>query len=637
MSNHSKLNLSFLWRPPKETTEAFDTDNAAMSRRKKTQPLDYQTFEDRRLLAVTVTLDAGELTIRGDSAPNEVAVNQHHDSIFVEHETTFVDQIAPTFTRNMVDKIVFLGGDGDDSFINLTDIPTDARGHGGNDILTGGTGNDVLFGGDGNDQLHGSNGDDQMVGGNGHDLIWAGDGIDHVWGGYGEDVIYGGLGNDFLAGDWDDDTIRGGQGDDFIVGYDGQDVLYGDDGNDKIYGQSGSDTIYGGDGNDVARGGKENDLLEGGSDDDYMLGDRGDDEMHGGIGNDTMLGYDGDDLMRGGAGNDSMYGQSGNDDLGGGDGNDLLRGGRHDDFLQGMDGQDRLVGDDGNDRIYGGADNDILLGNAGNDHLDGQSGADQLYGQADHDLLRGGADDDLLWGGEGTDSLFGGHGNDIDRLWGEAGDDRFLLQGSDRIQDRSAEDAAIEFINDSSQWSDKEIEVLDLGFAQLHDRTGNTRLLKDSIPTMAPRNGLPAGTLKFIKASKNSMGNALAWNWLRGSDREIRFADWNETADSNNVLMQSIAIHEIAHNWDQESELTTASGTLAGWTTGFRNLSHWSGPYNGNWHHTHNASFASDYGKTDPFEDVATTWQYVFSGKTTNDPKLQTKLDHVNTLFDKLS
>ncbi len=614
------------------------------TRRKKKRLLDYNLLEKRQLLAVSVSLDAeGELSIQGDGSANLVTVSQPSAGQMIEVDVAGHDPYQ--FDSNLVSRLYFHGGNGDDLFDNQTDLPADARGHNGNDTLSSGLGDDLLIGGPGADILSVKGGANQLMGGDGDDLINGGSGYDYVLGGYGDDTIHGGKGNDLLRGGWDNDTIYGELGDDVIHGYTGTDVIYGSAGNDKLYGQADSDLIYGGGGDDIVRGGKSDDELHGDDGNDFILGDKGNDELHGGLGIDVMYGSDGDDYMRGGGGDDLLYGQNGNDDIAGGDGNDLLRGGNDDDFLQGMDGNDRLDADAGNDIGFGGAGDDTLLGDEGDDQLDGQSGADLIYGNAGDDLLRGGANDDILWGGNGSDSLFGGNSDDFDRLWGQGDDDRFLVQGFDQVRDETSVDAVLVFQDVSSQWSNKEIEVLDQGFAQLHQRTQNTRLLKDTLPT---------GRLTFYKESMSQMGNALAVNslqwtsnpWSTTYARQIKIREWSENSESNNDLMQSTVIHEIAHNWDSELELTTVNGSWSGRWNNFQGLSGWTTSpiftqnyvpsLNGQWWYLSNASFAASYGQTTPNEDMATVWQYVFSGQSTNDPGLQSKLDHVNALFDDL-
>jgi hypothetical protein len=132
-----------------------------------------------------------------------------------------------------VKKIVFNGGNGDDSFTNATNIPCTANGGNGNDVLRGGSGDDFLVGG---------YGDDQLFGNDGNDTLWGSGDADVLWGGNGDDILFGHGGNDELHGGAGRDTLNGGSG---------NDTLYGDDGFDLLISVGlGVDTVNGGDGLD---------------------------------------------------------------------------------------------------------------------------------------------------------------------------------------------------------------------------------------------------------------------------------------------------------------------------------------------------------------------------------------------------
>jgi Calx-beta domain/RTX calcium-binding nonapeptide repeat (4 copies)/Metallo-peptidase family M12B Reprolysin-like len=97
------------------------------------------------------------------------------------------------------------------------------------------------------------------------------------------------------------------------------------------------------------------------------------------------------------------------------------------------------IGND--DSILGSAANDTLLGMSGNDTISGLDGLDILSGLAGNDSIDGGLGNDILTGGLGNDTLIGNTGNDtligvdpttggvneIDRMGGSAGSDRFIL------------------------------------------------------------------------------------------------------------------------------------------------------------------------------------------------------------------
>nr|WP_286209113.1 calcium-binding protein [Azospirillum sp. A1-3] len=124
--------------------------------------------------------------------------------------------------------------------------------------------------------------------------------------------------------------------------------------------------------------------------------------------------------MIGGAGDDSLS-EGGsywsNDAFDGGDGNDTLDGGY---------GNDTLIGGVGNDllRVADDYNGDVLDGGAGNDTLVGGKGADTLIGGSGADLVHaGGGDDHLLLGTmEAGEQVYGDAGNDLFILDGVTGD-----------------------------------------------------------------------------------------------------------------------------------------------------------------------------------------------------------------------
>lgn len=580
----------------------------------RTRPssLNFASLEDRNLLA-TIVFDPGasQVTIFGTSGA---------DSVFVENVSGGRISVSATGTETQqfdiasVNHVTFFAGAGDDLFVNNTSIDSLFGAHGGNDTFRGGSGNDVAYGGPGQDDLQGNGGDDLLQGGVDNDTIRGGDGRDDLHGNDGDDVIYGDAGNDVLWGERGNDLIYGGDGNDTVSAFSGNDVIYGEAGNDVIYGQHGDDMIFGGIGNDRVRGNPGDDIVDGGDGDDLVLGDQGNDHLIGGNGHDTILGWIGNDILEGNNGNDSLYA---------GDGNDVVDGGA------------------GDDEIGGGVGDDVLRGGSGDDTAYGQAGNDQLYG---------GDGVDLLVGNDGDDALFGGGYNSNDRLVGNAGQDRFLVQANnnsnfsnrDVAQDVLPEDVVLKFINHDSNWTDAEIEILDEGFQQLFDVTGNNRLLNDS---------LPSGDLRIFKYTVDSLNGFAGLNVLQTStrietlngvvtsttnyDREIRIADWDETSAFFNDQFRSITLHEIAHNWDSELELTIGAGLPGRWDQ-FVGISGWTQSASGSWSHSDSSSaFVYDYSETNPFEDFATTWELYFSGdadQVTNG-NLQAKLDFIDDIF----
>jgi Ca2+-binding RTX toxin-like protein len=305
--------------------------------------------------------------------------------------------------RDNISKISFDGLDGDDTFVNETDIDSIAYGGAGNDWLIGGYGQDGLYGGGNNDVLSGQDGNDVLHGGPGNDFLLGDDGDDKLHGDMGDDDLYGGDGTDVLHGNANNDFLDGGSG---------NDTLFGDDGNDELKGAAGDDFLYGQVGIDTLRGGADNDHLEGGTSGDDLRGEGGDDYLQGDNGEDYLDGGDGDDDLDGGEHSDDLYGGLGEDLLDGGAAGDVLYGGFHDDRLLGGDGGDILHGQEGDDRLdgqgndhlYGEAHDDLLLGGNGADTLDGGDGNDYLKGASSPNATGDGSAD-VLTGGTGSDAF----------------------------------------------------------------------------------------------------------------------------------------------------------------------------------------------------------------------------------------
>lgn len=492
--------------------------------------------------------------------------------------------------------------------VSLTGVPSEVyetsqvsgivfRGEAGNDVFSNSTSIDSsAYGGTGRDRLTGGSGNDFLSGQAGFDHLVGNDGIDRIYGGYGDDYVHGGL---------QADEIFGGAGDDRITGAPGNDRIFGEDGVDHLFGYYGDDRINGGSGNDIIDGQQGDDRLFGESGDDDLTGGDGADYLHGGDDNDTISAGLGDDTASGGYGDDTILGDAGDD---------LVFGYFGDDRIEGGDGVDTLFGDDGNDLLYG------------------DGGVDELHG------------------GNGRDGLYGGGLSSADSLFGEGGADRLLVQNGDSIQDLTAADAELVFVDQTSVWTDKEIQVMDEGFVQLHDRTQNTALLRDS---------LGSDPLTFYKYSylNGAAGiNSLQWSsWTECDqsgcqtyydyDREIQIVDWDESSTWYNNQFAQVVIHEIAHNWDSVMEITEVLPQSTSWDQ-FIAISDWRATnpgsgftqsLDGQWWYDSSADFAENYGRTNPNEDMATVFEYYFgSGLTSPNSGLQLKLDVLDSLFDTL-
>jgi hypothetical protein len=153
-----------------------------------------------------ISLYGGELRIIGESQADSARVWTVKSTICAE-----LNGDRGTFAADKVEKIIFHGLDGDDRFENDTNIPCEATGGNGNDVLMGGSANDVLHGLAGNDRLIGAEGCDQLFGESGNDGLFGGQ--------YGKpdfDVLHGGAGKDrFLLGS--NDQVSDQQPDDVEI------------------------------------------------------------------------------------------------------------------------------------------------------------------------------------------------------------------------------------------------------------------------------------------------------------------------------------------------------------------------------------------------------------------------------------
>ena len=405
----------------------------------------------------------------------------------------------------------------------------------------------------------------------------------------------------------------------------------------KAWGGAGNDTLYGGSAGDYLNGGDGNDYLDGRSGNDRLWGFNGSDRIYGSYGNDELVGGNGNDKLYGNSGNDKLWGQAGND------------------YLSGWSGNDKLYGSTGNDELRGGSGNDLLAGGANNDKLYGDGGTDWLYGEAGNDGLHGGiGSTDYLNGGSGADRFLTGtktvresyYSNWWNRLTGNRSyRNKTVLE--DTIADKSSADATIKFENlgasrqrftgfsgttnfAAGRWTDAEIKTIDVALGNLHSRTGNTRLLKQS-------NGSEM-TLQRAGGQTSNLSNQIGgWN---GSGKIA----YTNAGMQSSLEAQITTYHEFGHNWDSTSEnrYVASFRRISQWDTNFRSGDTASSGSGDNWFYRDSISdFARSYGTLNPLEDYATTWETYFTRRyhsTTNGNNVvQTKLNNLDSLFSTLA
>ena len=221
---------------------------------------------------------------------------------------------------------------------------------------------DSIYGSAANDVFEGLAGNDGLDGAGGRNLVRYN--REHEFGG--NSGVYVDLSNFYAIDSFGNtDTIlnfRDVQG----TRYD--DVIIGDGLDNWLAGEEGNDQIHGGDGNDVLQGGDGNDTLDGGTGDNFFLGGRGTDHYVGGTAAgdnqwDKVSFHDED----GGNGITAfffgdngihVFDTYGNEETG--TGIDQIKGSRYDDTIVGSSADDQAEGMDGNDSFDMGAGFDTL-------------------------------------------------------------------------------------------------------------------------------------------------------------------------------------------------------------------------------------------------------------------------------------
>lgn len=431
---------------------------------------------------------------------------------------------------------VFLGGAGDDVFLDP---------YSRNDTLNGGVGNDLYIFYTSNSLSHGN------------DIIVDEDGqgtlayriyspTTTVVGSYTYTDTINGTATQVGANQWElvvndgtftlsfsgDDlvltsTINGGQSITIRNFLDGQygitlDVsnppttVTGTAGDDTLNGTAGADTIDGLGGNDILNGLGDNDSLIGGTDNDSIDGGTGNDTMVGGAGNDSyFVDAAGDVVTEGAAAGTDSVTSSVTYTLGAnlenlaitGSANIHAIGNLLDNVLVGNSGVNSVIGGAGNDSIDGGLGDDNLTGGEGADTIVGGGGWDGAHyansaagvavdlglataqvsgGDASGDVLvnidrvYGSAFSDVLTGNANANWIRGMDGNDtldgaagVDSLLGGLGNDVYFIDSSDIVTENASE--GTDTINASFTYTlGSNLENLVLTGSSNINGTGNT-------------------------------------------------------------------------------------------------------------------------------------------------------------------
>jgi Ca2+-binding RTX toxin-like protein len=271
---------------------------------------------------------------------------------------------------------------GDDTTLDLLNIPLEIAGTSSADEIWGTQGKDIISALAGDDTINAGGGDDTIHGGDGTDV-----------------ANFTGVFSDYAITDNLDGTVTIAD----LIANDGTDTV---DGVENLYFAGDNASLTLANAIFLANGGAIEQT--GTADSDWLEGGNFSDGLYGLNGDDVLFGHRGNDQLFGGAGNDTAYysgyfsdfafvensdGTVTVTDQVGDEGSDTLDSVEHL-FFQGdsseIDTADALelystgfietVGTSGNDIIYGTDWNDILRGGAGNDTLQGNSGDDQLHG-----------------------------------------------------------------------------------------------------------------------------------------------------------------------------------------------------------------------------------------------------------------
>ncbi len=292
----------------------------------------------------------------------------------------------------------------------------------------------------------------------------------------------------------------------------GDDTLFGRGGNDTIRGWAGNDSLDGGANFDQLFGGAGNDTLDGGGNDgfvDTFEGGDGDDLLNGGVG-DTLVTGAGADVVAFAAPLDAISATATVADfdvaqdridlralniadletvlrIGFNSGSDWrlafnYRGTTDTLILAGVQGAQLTAANfvfqaEAADQDIDGVEfAELLVGAGGDDTLTGLGGSDSLFGESGDDSLDGGTGSDQLVGGAGNDTLDGG-GNDgfVDTLEGGDGDDLYIFNPGDQIDEQAGGgvDTVISGISVSVSGG-SEVEIIQLIGAASINASGNS-------------------------------------------------------------------------------------------------------------------------------------------------------------------
>jgi Ca2+-binding RTX toxin-like protein len=302
--------------------------------------------------------------------------------------------------------------DGNDDWYSFVDTPYEIHAGAGDDRITlkdDSTGDDLIYAGAGNDIVKSGGGFDIVDGGAGNDELWA----------FGRGSISGGDGNDHIIVSGESFFLFGGAGGDDISSSADQAWIHAGDGNDRVF-TNGAGAVWGDEGDD---------LLMFGVDDNVVV------QAFGGVGNDYYRDVGGDTTV------------DVREDVGAGT-----------DTVEVLLGVDYTLPDNVENLVistyvYGAsidptdfetpAGGGTVAGNALDNVITGAQRDETFWGNGGRDTIDGGAGKDVLHGGDGGDTLDGGADTVADALYGEAGNDRLVGHGYDKLTGGTGDDTYV--------------------------------------------------------------------------------------------------------------------------------------------------------------------------------------------------
>jgi hypothetical protein len=227
------------------------------------------------------------------------------------------------------------------------------------------------------------------------------------------------------------------------------------------------------------------------------------------------------------------------------------------------------------------------------------------------------------------------------------------------VIDLSSRDARVNFRNQSSAWTNGEIEIIDNGLALLHMKTQNGRLLRDTISDLPvvfiKVNTLPISlrlgqnTLKTMTQSQVNPTTGQI-EFVNISERQIRFADFDENNSQVAELHRLEVTREIAHSWTSDLEIAAALPLQDSYFTQFEAISSWvtetpddvqfftRSDDNTQWYRTTSVFVDDPLATFNSREDFASVWRLIFTPNSeVEQNQVILKSNLINNLFALLS